>query len=259
MRRQRGGGAARRMWRASILVGLVSGAAGAGLAHAEESAAPAAAASAAAAPASAAASAARTRWGVQAFAGSGSTTWDIDGFRTIEGSYDGDASPRGLGLWIDKPGRGIFRYVSVISYEEWGDETLNGGPNGATARLKTDYGIVSDHQFDFDLVRGPRFRLSLGPGVVAEVLHGGLDGWRAAGSTFEIAAEQSYTRLDLGAGGQITAGFALGSALEMTLTASYRYSASVYEDFGAGPIDDASVTSSVLVVRAGFLFGATGR
>ena len=91
------------------------------------------------------------------------------------------------------------------------------------------------------------------------MLVGKLDGWEETGNTFEIRGDQTYTRLDLGLGAQVAAGFPLSARTEMTLTASYRATTSVYVNLGAGPVSDASAIDRVVALRAAFLFGATGR
>ena len=198
----------------------------------------------------------KARFGMEAFWGSGSSSWHIGGFENVEGSFDGDASPWGFGLLVDNRGGGTFRYVTAISYEEWGDEEIEGDGNDPRIHLKTDGGLASDHRFDFDLVRRPHFRLALGgPGVSLEVLHNELSGIVGG---FRTRNDQSLTRVDLGAGAQVTAGFPFSWG-EVTVTGSYRYTRSVYEDFGAGPIDDLTVKNHLYVLKLGLLFGSDAR
>ena len=104
----------------------------------------------------------RTRVGVGVFAGSGSTRWSLDGFRTIEGSYVGNAAPRGFGLVFDKPGQGRLRYVALLGYERRSRTQLDGGSSDPNPDV-LESGLVTDHELDFDVVRTRGFRLSLGP------------------------------------------------------------------------------------------------
>lgn len=197
-----------------------------------------------------------TRVGVFVHYRTGSTRWDLSGFR-VDGRFKGDLGSVGAGITVDHPRGKIFRYVVSAGYDHQ-DTDLDAGSNDPELHVRMRK-IFSDHEFDFDVVQRERFRLSVGPSIGLDIQHGKADGWRSAGGFGEVRGSQGVTLVDGVCGGQIAAGFVASTGLEIVVTGGLRYSATLYDKLGAGPLDEVDVSNRAAFLRAAFLFGHRSR